>query len=144
MKLGNKALTRFSESLRLCPHAGSGVHSWLMSCANLAAIAGLAPMEAEAEIIRAMTRPPSPSSEVASAIRKAYEETVPGGAGTIYKPRNIAPAKPKPLPMTAAYFFRVNQQNSRKEMNNMDAGDSCGTAPGRRPRPFPPSPPSWR
>lgn len=63
-------------------------------------------MEAEAEIIRAMTRPPSPSSEVASAIRKAYAETVPGGFGTNYKPRNIAPAKPKPLPMTAAAFIR--------------------------------------
>jgi len=106
MRLENMTARRFSESLRQCPHAGSGVHSWVMSCANLAAIAGLPPMETEAEIIRAMTRPPSPPSEVAAAIRKAYAEAVPGGVGANYTPWRGVPTKPKPLPMTAQAFIR--------------------------------------
>ncbi len=106
MRLENKTARRFSESLRQCPHAGGGVHSWVMSCANLAAIAGIPAAEAERNILQAMTRPPSPSAEVAAAIRKAYAETVPGGAGANYTPRQVAPAKPKPLPMTAQAFIR--------------------------------------
>ena len=102
MKLESKALTRFSVSLRLCPHAGGGVHSWVMSCANLAAIAGVSPVDAERDILQAMTRPPSPSAEVGAAVRKAYAEHKPGERFT---PRSIDPAKPKPKPMTAAAFI---------------------------------------
>ena len=96
----------FDSALRQCPHAGSGVHAWIMTCANLAAMAGIPAMEAEAAIIQAMTRPPSPRSEVEAAIRKAYAEYVPGGAGAAYTPRNIAPAKPKSMPMTAQRFIQ--------------------------------------
>ena len=95
---------RFHEALRSCPHAGSGVHSWLLSCANLAAMAGISPMEAEQAIIHSMTRPPSPSSEVSAAIRKAYAEHATGGDGPGYIPQRQP--KPKPLPATAATFIR--------------------------------------
>ena len=97
------AAERYAEEIRRCPHSGSGVHSWMMTTANLAAIAGIPAMEAEAEIIRAMTRPPSPSSEVSAAIRKAYAEFAPG---TDYAPRRYSAPKPKPLPQTAQKFIQ--------------------------------------
>ena len=102
--MSSPILEKYSAALGQCPPGGSGVHAWLMGVANLAAIADLAPAQAEAEILRAMRRPPSPASEVASAIRKAYAEHVPGGAGAHYVPRPAA--KPKALPMTAAAFIR--------------------------------------
>lgn len=74
----------------------------MMSCANLAAIAGMPATDAERDILQAMTRPPSPAAEVGAAVRKAYAERKPGEAFT---PRNIAPAKPKPKPLTAAAFI---------------------------------------
>ena len=98
-----RAAERYAEELRHCPHSGGGVHSWLMTTANLAAIAGIPPMEAEAEILRSMTRPPSPSSEITTAIRKAYAEFVPGFD---YEPRRYSAPKPKPLPQTAQAFIR--------------------------------------
>ncbi len=101
-----KIQEKFSTELGRCPPGGSGVHAWVMTVANLAAIAGFNPNEAEAEIIRAMRRPPSPSSEVSSAIKKAYAEFVPVGTGPAYTPQRAAPSKPKALPMTAAEFVR--------------------------------------
>ena len=98
-----RAAERYAEEIRRCPHSGGGVHSWLMTVCNLAAIAGIPPMEAEAEIIRAMTRPPSPSSEVSAAIRKAFSEFVPGFD---YAPRHFPAPKPKPLPQTAQKFIQ--------------------------------------
>ena len=98
-----RAAERYAEEIRRCPKGGSGVHSWLMTTANLAAIAGIPPMEAEAEIIRAMTRPPSPASEVATAIRKAYAEYAPG---TDYAPRRYSTPRSKPLPQTAQKFIQ--------------------------------------
>ncbi len=98
-----RAAERYAEEIRRCPQSGGGVHSWLMTTANLAAIAGIPPMEAEAEIIQAMTRPPSPSSEVATAIRKAYAEYAPGAD---YAPHRYSAPKPKPLPQTAQAFIR--------------------------------------
>ena len=75
----------------------------MMAVANLAAIAGIPAAEAEARIIQTMPRPPSPLSEVAAAIRKAYAEHKPGEQ---YQPRPITPAKPKALPMARAGFIR--------------------------------------
>lgn len=74
-----------------------------MKCANLAAFANVPPQEVEQTIIQAMTRAPSPSNEVVAAVAKAFREYKPGSS---YSPRNISPAKPKPLPMTAAAFIR--------------------------------------
>ena len=99
----NRAAERYAEEIRRCPKGGNGVHSWMMTAANFAAIAGIPPMEAEAEIIRAMTRPPSPSSEVSAAIRKAYSEYAPGAD---YTPRRYSAPKPKPLPQTALKFIQ--------------------------------------
>ena len=102
MKLHSSILKKYSTALRSCPHAGAGVHSWILSCANLASFAGLSPTDAERDILQAMTRPPSTSAEVGAAVRKAYAEHKPGER---FKPRSIAPAKPKPKPMTAAAFI---------------------------------------
>ena len=102
MKLSNKVSARFFDALRSCPSAGAGVHSWVMSCANLAAIAGLSPADAERDILQAMTRPPSPSAEVGTALAKAYQEHKPGEHFT---PRSIATPKPKPLPLTREAFI---------------------------------------
>jgi len=94
--------SRFHEALRLCPSAGAGVHSWILSCANWAAIEGVSPREAQDAIHAAMPRPPSPSSEVGVALVKAYAEHRRG----TFTPRNIAPTKPKPKPLTAAAFIQ--------------------------------------
>lgn len=99
----NAAATKFEDALRTWPHAGSGVHSHLMTVCNLAAIAGIPATDAEGRIIQTMPRPPSPSSEVVAAIRKAYAEHKPGEQ---YTPRPTTPAKPKALPMTREAFIR--------------------------------------
>ena len=92
---------KYTSALGQCPPGGSGVHAWIMAVANLAAIAGVPQAAAEAEILTAMTRPPSPGSEVASAIRKAYREAAASGGGAP-GPR---PVKPRPLPHTARAFI---------------------------------------
>ena len=102
MKLQSPILQKYEAALRSCPHAGAGVHSWILSCANLAAFAGLSPADAERDILAAMSRPPSPSAEVGAAVRKAFSEYKPG---MTFTPRNIAPTKPKPKPLTAAAFI---------------------------------------
>lgn len=106
MNTAKHMVSRFYAAVRLCPSAGSGVHAWVMRCANLAALAGISPVEAESAILQAMSRPPSPSSEVASTIHKSYAELGSGGMPTKYIPRHVASVKPKPLPMTAQSFVR--------------------------------------
>ena len=108
MKLTKHALP-FNDQLRRCPSAGSGVHPWIMSCASRAALAGLSPEDAESAILQAMTRQPSPSTEVASAIHKAYAEHGTGSMQAKYRPRHVASIKPKPLPMTAQAFVRKGE-----------------------------------
>lgn len=95
--------SRFSEALRACPSAGAGVHGWILSCANWAAIEGVSPREAQDAIHAAMSRPPSPSSEVGVALVKAYAEH---RRGATFTPRHVAPTKPKPKPLTAAAFIQ--------------------------------------
>ena len=58
-------------------------------------------MEAEARIVATMPRAPSPSSEVVTAIRKAYAAPY-SGTGVTARPMG----KPKPLPMTRETFIR--------------------------------------
>ena len=106
MRAPRHAGTGFVEALRCCPTAGSGVHAWIMSCASRAARAGVSPAEAESAILKAMTRPPSPSCEVGVAIRKAYTQLRHGGMSANYRPRHIPNGKPKPLPLTAQAFVR--------------------------------------
>ena len=85
-----------------------------MSCASLAALEGLSPAEAESAILGAMSRPPSPSNEVETAIRKAYAEHGTGGMPANYRPRHVASIKPKPLPMTAqAFVYKGTLINER-------------------------------
>ena len=84
-----------------CPQSGGGVHGWVLSTANRAALASVSPADAERDILSAMNRPPSPASEVATAISKAYREAKPNSPATYTRQ-----TKPKPLPMTAAAFIR--------------------------------------
>ena len=97
-----KTPLKFFEALASCPPGGSGVHSWLMGIANLAAIAGVSPQDAETAITQAMRRPPSPSGEVSSAIRKAYVEHNPNAPQANHAPVRAMPSKPMPKPNTAA------------------------------------------
>ena len=99
----NSVQSKFDAALHSWPSAGSGVHAHLMAAANLAAIAGMNPMDAEREIIRTMPRMPSPSSEVASAIRKAYAEH--GGGAVGYRPTYSKPTTPKARQDAARRFI---------------------------------------
>ena len=99
----NSVQSKFDAALHSWPSAGSGVHAHLMAVANLAAIAGMNPMEAEREIIRTIPRPPSPSSEVVSAIRKAYAEHKGGADG--YCPTFTKPTKPRARQDAAMRFI---------------------------------------
>ncbi len=106
MKLSTRAHSRLNNQLGRCPPAGSGVHSWIMSCASLAAMEGISPVEAESAILGAMSRPPSPSNEVETAIRPAYADLGTGGGPANYRPGHSPSIKPKPLPMTVQAFVR--------------------------------------
>lgn len=109
MKLQNSATRKFDAALHSWPSAGSGVHAHLMAVCNLAAIGGMNPAAAEAEIIRTMPRPPSPSAEVGAAVRKAYAEHKPGTAyasGAYAKPMT----KPQPLPKTREHFIQRGRE----------------------------------
>lgn len=88
-----------------CPPKGSGVHGWVLSTANRAALAGVSQAEAEGDILSAMSRPPSPGSEVAATVAKAYRETA-ATAGQVHPATFKPTAKPKPLPMTREAFIR--------------------------------------
>ena len=92
----------YLDALRSFPPAGGGVHGHVLTCANLAAIGGVSPAEAETAILAAMPRPPSPRAEVAQAIRKAFAEV---GTGT-WQPTMQRAAKPPPRPETAQAFIR--------------------------------------
>lgn len=98
-----------------CPHAGSGVHGWVLSTATRAARAGVSQAEAERDILQAMTRPPDPPSEVARDIAKAYRETA-ATAGQEHHPATFTrAAKPKPLPMTREAFIRRGAERGGTE-----------------------------
>ena len=57
-----------------CPESGAGVHRWIMCEANRSAHQCVSPDDAEHITTCMMTRHPRPSSEVSSAISKAYRE----------------------------------------------------------------------
>ena len=99
--MASPIMEKYAAALGRCPPGGSGVHAWMMAVANLAALAGVVLVEAEAAIRAAMTRPPSPASEISAALSKAYREaTAIGGGAPISRP-----AKPRPLPHTARAFI---------------------------------------
>jgi len=69
-----------------------------MSAAALGALSDVPAHEAEAAILSAMPRTPSPSNEVATAIRKAYSEA--GGTSGTWTPTPYR--KPAPVDLTSA------------------------------------------
>ena len=54
-----RAAERYAEEIRRCPKGGNGVHSWLMTTANLAAIAGIPPLRLSASPLPSLTGYPS-------------------------------------------------------------------------------------
>lgn len=87
-------MATLSEQMRSCPLAGSGVHSWLFSEACRCARLGMSKAEAEAVLQPAMTRPPSPKTEIRDAVNAAYREV-----GASDRPwRGVMDNRPKPGP----------------------------------------------
>ncbi len=101
--LTDKAQENYAAALGSCPRSGGGVHGWVLSTANLATFADVPATDAERDIIQKMTRPPSPASEVATAVAKAYREHKPG---TKYEPTKYRKPKPMPLPLTREAIIR--------------------------------------
>ena len=97
-KTRRHALRKLESALREWPAAGEGVHAHVMRCACLARQAGLKPDQAAARIRATMPRDPSPASEVAAAIHKAYATS---GGG-----KSNAPPARKFMPLTRAAFVR--------------------------------------
>ena len=75
----------FAEAINECPASGSGVHSWIMTCANLAAKESVQSSEAVECIKSRMSRTPSPANEVESTVEKAYLETGKRFSGVNFK-----------------------------------------------------------
>ena len=91
MSSTNKIICRrYAATVRQCPPHGGGVHPWIMSCANLAAMANIPVADADRDIRQNMNRPPSPASEVEDALRKAYAEHK--VLGVYHKPKPPAKA----------------------------------------------------
>lgn len=73
-------------NLKECPTSGTGVHRWLFGAACACVDEGLTDEEAEPLIRKAMTRRPTPPSEITDALRSARrEERVPS---MVWDPRN--------------------------------------------------------
>ncbi|MEI6072781.1 MAG: hypothetical protein WCS31_13385 [Verrucomicrobiae bacterium] len=62
-----------TAELEPCPHAGTGVHSWIMRSAHACRKFGLTQEQAVREIESRITRRPSPASEIPVAVAKAYD-----------------------------------------------------------------------
>lgn len=71
---GGDGQPRRRVTLNPCPAHGSGVHSWIFYAACRCVDGGLTDVEAEALIEAMMTREPSPSNEVESALAAARGE----------------------------------------------------------------------
>lgn len=55
-----------------CPQVGTGVHAWMLTAANICRINGMTAEEAARELHSRITRRPSPSNEIETAVAKAY------------------------------------------------------------------------
>ena len=102
-----RAAEKYKEALAACPSKGGGVHAWMLGAANHAAAAGIPAEQAAAEIAAAMTRPPSPSSEVRDAVARAYRDrgARPAAGLSAWLPP-ARPFKPRPAPLSASTFIR--------------------------------------
>jgi hypothetical protein len=64
----------YNQILTQCPASGSGVHSWMMTVANIGARDGVDAGQVADDIRKHMTRNPTSGSEVTETVRKAYAE----------------------------------------------------------------------
>lgn len=92
------ALESYRGALATCPKSGGGVHAWMLGVANYAAAAGVPSDVCEREIMAAMTRPPSPASEVRDTVSRAFRES----GARIGNHAPLPPRKPKPIPAPRA------------------------------------------
>lgn len=93
------ALRSYKLALRRCPPPNGGIHDrWLWKTARFAHEAEVPMAEAEAAITQAMTRPPDPPNEVATAVANAY-----GAPGKQVRQRV---ARAMPLPKTRERFIQ--------------------------------------
>ena len=86
------------STFAVCPPAGNGVHSWLLSAANHCRIAGLPATEAERRLAAGITRAPKPATEISATVAKAYGSTW-TPSGMPFKSYHRAP-----VPLTAITF----------------------------------------
>ena len=94
---------KFKAALANCPPPGAGVHAWTLATANRAAAAGIDPEQAIELITAAMTRTPSPASEVLDTVQKAYTER---GAHVGGLEAVVFQSKPNPAPLSASEFVQ--------------------------------------
>ena len=86
-------MTRLHE-LAVCPSAGTGVHSWIMSAAHHCRHSGMSETEAVQFIDAKITRLPSPQNEVEVAVAKAYRQTGTFSSSPRQYPNASRPAVP--------------------------------------------------
>lgn len=101
------ALDNYRDALRNAPARGAGAtHAWLMSAANFAAVAGVDAGTAERDLLAAMPRRPTPSTEVRDTVARAYRDR--GAAVRFGSVPCISKAepKPRPAPKAATHFIR--------------------------------------
>lgn len=85
--------------LPVCPAAGTGAHSWVMSAAHHCRRRGMSGAEAVQFIAARISRPPSPPNEIESAVSKAYRTPTFSSA-----PRPYPNASRPALPLSAIKF----------------------------------------
>lgn len=64
----------YEEIITQCPPGGTGVHSWMMSVANIGARQDIPADDVQRDILANMTRPQTGGNEVSKTIEKAYRE----------------------------------------------------------------------
>jgi hypothetical protein len=75
-----------------CPPKGTGVHSWIMSAANRCRFIGMTVQGTESFIAARITRQPTPTNEISTAVAKAFNSNTPRQTFT-YNDRYIAPKR---------------------------------------------------
>lgn len=118
-KTRHARVKQYLRALDNCPAPGTGVHGWILGTANYAANAGIDQARAIDDIIRAMTRFPSPSSEVAEAVGKAYREKVLREAGLGVDDAGTSFAKAKPNPQLIQKFVVLGGDVTEEDLRNM-------------------------
>ena len=95
------------------------MHGWILGTANYAAYAGIGQARAIEDITRAMTRFPSPSSEVEEAVGKAYREKVLRETGLDVADADTSFAKAKPNPQLIQKFVALGGDVTETDVRSL-------------------------